>query len=89
MTQLLRGLNEGVAGSYVEEAPETLVAANPRFFEGFDLVLATQARRGARVAARSPLPLPLPFSLTSKHLRWRSSCRSARDARLPLSTRLR
>jgi len=33
-----------VAGSYVDEAPEALLLANPRFLDGFSLVIATQAR---------------------------------------------
>lgn len=47
VTALLGELNDGVAGSYVEETPEALVAAKPDFFEGFDLVIATQASRSA------------------------------------------
>jgi hypothetical protein len=31
-----------LAGSYVEEVPEVLIADNPQFFAGFDLVIATQ-----------------------------------------------
>lgn len=35
-------MNESVAGSYVEEAPESLIASNPRFFADFTLIIATQ-----------------------------------------------
>ena len=44
VTELLQELNESVAGSYVEESPEELIANNPSFFRGFDLVIATQVR---------------------------------------------
>lgn len=42
VTELLQELNESVSGSYVEEVPEVLIADNPQFFAGFDLVIATQ-----------------------------------------------
>ena len=42
VTGLLKEMNESVRGSYVEEAPEALVAGNPAFFDDFDLVIATQ-----------------------------------------------
>ena len=42
VTELLQELNEGVAGSYVEEDPATLLATNPSFFAAFTLVIATQ-----------------------------------------------
>eukprot|EP00887_Chlorella_sp_A99_P005358 scaffold1.g5358.t1 len=38
----LKELNETVSGSYVEEAPPSLIASNPSFFEQFSLVVATQ-----------------------------------------------
>ena len=44
VTALLQELNDAVAGSYVDEAPEALLLANPRFLDGFALVIATQAR---------------------------------------------
>eukprot|EP00798_Chlamydomonas_sp_ICE-L_P020768 gene20768-27592_t len=44
VTRLLTELNESVAGSYVEENPETLLAGNPNFFKDFDMVIATQMR---------------------------------------------
>lgn len=44
VTELLKELNDSVSGSYVEEAPETLIDANPSFFHGFHLVVATQVR---------------------------------------------
>ena len=31
-----------MSGSFVDESPEALIASNPRFFDGFDLVIATQ-----------------------------------------------
>eukprot|EP00877_Chromochloris_zofingiensis_P006019 jgi/Chrzof1/1670/Cz10g16180.t1 len=43
VTELLKDMNESVSGSYVEDTPENLIDRNPKFFEGFDLVLATQA----------------------------------------------
>jgi hypothetical protein len=43
--ECLKELNDGVAGSFVDEDPSTLIAANPSFFSGFDLVVATQLRR--------------------------------------------
>ena len=42
VTGLLEELNEAVAGSFVEEAPETLLETNPDFFGAFALVIATQ-----------------------------------------------
>ncbi|PNW87795.1 hypothetical protein CHLRE_01g002350v5 [Chlamydomonas reinhardtii] len=44
VTELLQELNESVSGSYVEEVPEVIIADNPAFFNGFDLVIATQLR---------------------------------------------
>ena len=46
VTELLQELNESVAGSYVEEAPEMLLASNPSFFSDFTLVIATQVGAG-------------------------------------------
>ena len=43
-TALLQELNDAVAGSFVDEAPDALLAANPRFLADFSLVIATQAR---------------------------------------------
>ena len=43
-TALLQELNDAVAGSFVDEAPDALLAANPRFLADFALVIATQAR---------------------------------------------
>ncbi|KAG2428848.1 hypothetical protein HYH02_014260 [Chlamydomonas schloesseri] len=50
VTELLQELNESVSGSYVEEVPEVLIADNPAFFNGFDLVIATQMREQDAVA---------------------------------------
>ncbi|MEW5311695.1 MAG: hypothetical protein WDW38_003390 [Sanguina aurantia] len=43
-TELLKELNEAVAGSYVEEDPAVLLDSNPGFFSEFSLVVATQMR---------------------------------------------
>lgn len=40
---MLQELNDAVAGSFVDEAPDALLAANPRFLADFSLVIATQA----------------------------------------------
>ena len=42
VARLLMELNEQVAGSFVEEEPAALLAANPAFFQAFDIVIATQ-----------------------------------------------
>ena len=42
---MVQELNDAVAGSYVDEAPETLISGNPGFFASFDMVIATQACR--------------------------------------------
>ena len=42
VTEFLAELNEGVASSYVAEAPRSLIESNPAFFADFQLVLATQ-----------------------------------------------
>lgn len=42
VARLLSELNEAVAGSFVEEEPAALLAANPAFFEAFNIVIATQ-----------------------------------------------
>ena len=47
VTELLLEMNESVSGSVVDESPEALLAAHPRFFADFQLVLATQARQQA------------------------------------------
>ena len=44
VARLLTELNEQVAGSFVEEDPAALLAANPAFFEAFDIVIATQVQ---------------------------------------------
>lgn len=44
---LLKELNDGVAGSFVEDEPERLLATDPAFFKPFTLVIATQARGAA------------------------------------------
>ncbi|KAG1678526.1 hypothetical protein FOA52_014560 [Chlamydomonas sp. UWO 241] len=44
VTGLLQEMNDSVSGSFVEEAPETLLASNPSFFADFSLVIATQLR---------------------------------------------
>jgi hypothetical protein len=61
VTSLLKEMNESVAGSYVETAPEALVEADPEFIDRFDLVVATQVggswgwgrELGCRVSARA------------------------------------
>lgn len=50
-TELLLELNENVAGAYVEESPEHLLASNPRFFADFQLILATQAIHFSHMAS--------------------------------------
>lgn len=45
VTELLKELNDGVAGSYVEEEPETIIETNPQFFADFSLVVATQVNQ--------------------------------------------
>ena len=40
--ELLAELNDGVASSYIEEAPSNVIESNPAFFSDFQLVLATQ-----------------------------------------------
>ena len=42
VTELLAELNDGVASSYVAEAPSSLIESNSAFFADFQLVLATQ-----------------------------------------------
>ncbi|KIY97632.1 NEDD8-activating enzyme E1 regulatory subunit [Monoraphidium neglectum] len=42
VTELLKEMNESVAGSYVETSPEALAESDPSFFDKFDLVIATQ-----------------------------------------------
>ena len=42
VTELLAELNDGVASSYIEEAPSNVIESNPAFFSDFQLVLATQ-----------------------------------------------
>ena len=41
-SRLLQDFNESVSGRFVAETPEQLMDAKPDFFDGFDLVLATQ-----------------------------------------------
>lgn len=43
VTSLLQEMNDSVAGSFVEEAPETLLESNPSFLADFSLVIGTQA----------------------------------------------
>lgn len=47
VTALVQELNETVAGSYVEESPETVISSNPKFFEDFTLIIATQVSNRA------------------------------------------
>ncbi|KAJ9533463.1 hypothetical protein QJQ45_026456 [Haematococcus lacustris] len=49
VTELVKELNDAVAGSYVEESPEQLLATNPQFIAEFTVVIATQ-----RAAQQSP-----------------------------------
>ncbi|GFH28285.1 NEDD8-activating enzyme E1 regulatory subunit [Haematococcus lacustris] len=42
VTELVKELNDAVAGSYVEESPEQLLATNPQFIAEFTVVIATQ-----------------------------------------------
>ena len=46
----LHELNTSVAGSFVDERPEDLVASNPDFFADFTVVVATQMPRASLVA---------------------------------------
>jgi amyloid beta precursor protein binding protein 1 len=46
VTELLKEMNDSVAGSYVENSPEGLVDADPTFLDRFDLVIATQVGGG-------------------------------------------
>lgn len=46
VTALLQEMNDSVAGSYVEEVPETLIESRPEFLDSFDLVVATQVGGG-------------------------------------------
>ena len=46
----LNELNTSVAGSFVDERPEDLVASNPDFFADFVIVVATQMPRASLVA---------------------------------------
>jgi amyloid beta precursor protein binding protein 1 len=39
---LVQELNDAVGGSWVEEAPESLLTSNPGFFAQFALIIATQ-----------------------------------------------
>jgi amyloid beta precursor protein binding protein 1 len=48
VTALVQELNETVAGSYVEESPETVISSNPKFFEDFTLIIATQVSSAAQ-----------------------------------------
>ncbi len=48
VTELLAELNEGVASSYIEEAPSNVIDSNPALFSEFQLVLATQVITGPR-----------------------------------------
>ncbi len=42
VTDLVTELNDAVAGSYLEEAPESLIERSPQFFAQFTIVVATQ-----------------------------------------------
>ena len=42
VTELLKELNDSVAGSFVEEDPDHLIKNNPTFFHDFDLIIVTQ-----------------------------------------------
>ncbi|KAI8465712.1 MAG: hypothetical protein J3K34DRAFT_436030 [Monoraphidium minutum] len=42
VTELLKEMNESVAGSYVETSPDALMDSDPAFIDRFDLVVATQ-----------------------------------------------
>jgi hypothetical protein len=46
VTALLQELNDSVAGSFIEAAPEMLLDEQPELLAGFDLVIATQVRVG-------------------------------------------
>ena len=41
---LLTEINEAVAGSYIEESPDSLLDSNPEFLSQFTLVIATQMK---------------------------------------------
>ena len=66
----LRELNDSVAGACVEEDAMALLDAHPRFFHGFTLVIATQARR--------PGPAPTAPSTASLRHKPRHSFHSGR-----------
>eukprot|EP00198_Chlamydomonas_reinhardtii_P011008 XP_001700345.1 predicted protein [Chlamydomonas reinhardtii] len=78
VTELLQELNESVSGSYVEEVPEVIIADNPAFFNGFDLVIATQLREQdavvldgiCRASGRARLLLVRSYGLAAA--RWRA-----------------
>jgi hypothetical protein len=42
VTGLLRELNEAVTGSYMEEDPEMLINSQPKYFDDFTIIIATQ-----------------------------------------------
>lgn len=55
-TELLNELNDSVAGSYIEESPETMIDNNSSFFAQFNVVVATQV--GLLLADRARAFLP-------------------------------
>lgn len=73
-----------MAGSFVDEAPEALLAANPRFLAGFSLVIATQV---STTAIRSNADLAANMlSSTSCWLQFPGSCRFSLVSVTELST---
>jgi NEDD8-activating enzyme E1 regulatory subunit len=51
VTELLQELNPSVAGSYVDETPDTLLDVNPDFFQAFTVIIAAQVMHAAVVCA--------------------------------------
>ncbi|RKO83426.1 NEDD8-activating enzyme E1 regulatory subunit, partial [Blyttiomyces helicus] len=62
VTELLRELNEEVAGSYVEEDPARLIDNDPDFFTSFSLIVATDLHESyllqlGRICWKAKIPL--------------------------------
>lgn len=76
VTELLKELNDSVAGSFVEETPEDLIRSDPQFFGRFTLIVATQVNTFHLVTRICRLSM-----LTSKFYQFRSSFCSASGAK--------
>lgn len=64
VTECLKELNETVAGSFIEDTTQNLMAANPKFFQAFSLVIASQVTESdalllERMCAEGNVPLIL------------------------------